>query len=166
MIYLYTYAYLYMYVCVCLYVSLSVVFDCLLPHGCSPPGSTVHGILQAIILEWVGYHSLLQGIFPTQGSTLICRQILYHLSRQTPNMYVYYIHNRMQQVCFLQIKAFIWKSAERWVFVAVFSGGESYLITAFQEGDRTTLGSDTSPGVTSTQCGESTNSLILIKASL
>ena len=33
---------------------------------CSPPGSSVHGILQARILEWVG-HSLFQGIFLTQG---------------------------------------------------------------------------------------------------
>ena len=30
------------------------------PMDCSPPGSSVHGILQARILEWV-----LQGIFPT-----------------------------------------------------------------------------------------------------
>ena len=33
----------------------------------------------------VGCHSLLQGIFPTQGSNLgllHCRQILYHLSHQ------------------------------------------------------------------------------------
>ena len=36
---------------------------------CSLPDSSVHGILQASILEWVaGSHSLLQGIFPTQGS--------------------------------------------------------------------------------------------------
>ena len=36
------------------------------------------------MLEWVGY-SLLQGIFPAQGSNpglLHCRQILYHLSHQ------------------------------------------------------------------------------------
>ena len=41
-------------------------------HG--PPGSSVHGILQARVLEWVaisfsagvGSLSLLQGIFPTQ----------------------------------------------------------------------------------------------------
>ena len=47
---------------------------------CSPPGSSVHGILQAIILEW---DPLLQGIFPIQGSNsslLHCRQILHHLS--------------------------------------------------------------------------------------
>ena len=31
----------------------SVVSDSLGPHGCSLPGSSVHGILQARILEWV-----------------------------------------------------------------------------------------------------------------
>ena len=31
-----------------------VVFDSLQPYGlCSPPGSSVHGLLQARILEWV-----------------------------------------------------------------------------------------------------------------
>ena len=42
---------------------------------------TVHGILQTRILEWD--LSLLQGIFPTQGTNpglLHCRQILYQLS--------------------------------------------------------------------------------------
>ena len=34
--------------------------------------NTVHGILQARVLEWVT-HSLLQGIFPTQGQTLYCQ---------------------------------------------------------------------------------------------
>ena len=53
------------------------------PMDCSPPGSSVHGILQARILE--SCHSLLQGIFLTQGSNpglLHCRQILYPLSHQ------------------------------------------------------------------------------------
>ena len=52
---------------------------------CSLPGSSVHGILQARILEWVACHSLLQGIFLTQGlnlGLLHCKQILYHLSHQ------------------------------------------------------------------------------------
>ena len=51
----------------------------------SPPSSSVHGILQARILECVSRHSLLQGIFPTQGSNpglLHCRQILYQLRHQ------------------------------------------------------------------------------------
>ena len=38
--------------------------DCL---DCSPPDSSVHGIFQARVLEWVVIF-LLQGISPTQGS--------------------------------------------------------------------------------------------------
>ena len=37
------------------------------PMDCSPPGSSVHGIFQARILEWVAV-SFSRGIFPTQGS--------------------------------------------------------------------------------------------------
>ena len=36
---------------------------------CSPAGSSIYGILQARIREWVAIF-LLQGIFPTQGSNL------------------------------------------------------------------------------------------------
>ena len=38
------------------------------PMDCSPPASAVHGLLQARILEWA-VMPLLQGIFPTQGSS-------------------------------------------------------------------------------------------------
>ena len=60
---------------------------------CNPPGSSVHGILQAKILE-LGFHSLLQGIFPTQRLNLCllyCRQILYYPSHQYDkiDMYIY-----------------------------------------------------------------------------
>ena len=34
--------------------------------NCSPPGSSIHGILQARILDWVAISSS-RGIFPTQG---------------------------------------------------------------------------------------------------
>ena len=62
----------------------------LCPTLCDPMDYTVHGILQARILEWVifpfsGNLFLLQGIFSTQGSNPslpLCRQILYHLSHQ------------------------------------------------------------------------------------
>ena len=62
------------------------------PMDSSPLGSSVHGILQARILETLfqGCHSLLQGIFLTQGSNpglLHCRQILYHLSHQEKSSY-------------------------------------------------------------------------------
>ena len=54
------------------------------PGDCSPPGSPVHGDSPGQNAG-VGGHSLLQRIFPTQGSSqglLLCRQILYCLSRQ------------------------------------------------------------------------------------
>ena len=52
------------------------------PMDCSPPGSSVHEIFQARILEWVAI-SFSRGIFPTQGSNpgfLHCMQILLQLS--------------------------------------------------------------------------------------
>ena len=73
------------------------------PMDCSLPGSSVHRIFQARVLEWgaiafsadeplgkpkntgVGSLSLLQGIFLTQELNwclLHCRQILYQLSYQ------------------------------------------------------------------------------------
>ena len=39
------------------------------PMDCSPPGSSVHGD-SPDKNTGVGYHALLQGIFPTQGSNL------------------------------------------------------------------------------------------------
>ena len=37
------------------------------PMDCSPPGSSIHAILQARKLEWAAI-SFSRGIFPTQGS--------------------------------------------------------------------------------------------------
>ena len=54
------------------------------PVDCSLPVSSVCGISQARILEWVAI-SFSRGIFLTQGSNLgvlYYRQILYHLSHQ------------------------------------------------------------------------------------
>ena len=54
------------------------------PMTCSPPGSSLHEILQARILEW-GANPSSRGIFPTQGSNpvlLHCSRILYLLSHQ------------------------------------------------------------------------------------
>ena len=47
------------------------MLNSLWPHGCSPPGSSVHGILQTKTLERVAIPFLLQGIFLTQGSNLV-----------------------------------------------------------------------------------------------
>ena len=49
---------------------VSVAQSCLTfcdPMDCRPPGSSVHAILPARILEWVAISFLLQGIFPTKG---------------------------------------------------------------------------------------------------
>ena len=70
--------------CMCVYVSCSVRSDSLRAHGLQPT---------SFLCPWnspgkitgVGFHSLLQGIFPPQESNpglLHCRQILYHLSHQ------------------------------------------------------------------------------------
>ena len=44
------------YMCVCVYMH-SVVSDSCDPVDCSPPGTSVHGIFQARILEWVAISS-------------------------------------------------------------------------------------------------------------
>ena len=60
------------------------------PMDCSPPGSSVHGILQARIMEWVA-------LFLTQESNwgiLHCRQILYQLSH---NVFLFYWYLNMSE---------------------------------------------------------------------
>ena len=50
------------------------------PLDYSPPGSSVHGISQARVIEWVAIY-FSRGIFLTQASyacLVLCRQILYH----------------------------------------------------------------------------------------
>ena len=66
----------------CAVLSCLVVSNFCDPMDCSPPGSSFHGD-SPDKNTGVGYHSLLQGIFPTQGSNpslLHCRHVLYHLS--------------------------------------------------------------------------------------
>ena len=58
--------------------SLQFILTLCNPVDCRPPGSSIHEILQAGILEWVS-HFLIQGIFPTQGSNL---RLLYLLHWQ------------------------------------------------------------------------------------
>ena len=59
-------------------VSCSVVSDSCDPMDCSLPGSSVHGILQARIQEWVAISSS-RGL---NLGLLHCRQTLYHLSHK------------------------------------------------------------------------------------
>ena len=54
------------------------------PMDCSPPGSSIHGMFQASVLEWAAI-SFSRGIFPTQGSNPglpNCSLSLDHLSQR------------------------------------------------------------------------------------
>ena len=63
---------------------------------CSPPGSSVYGILQARILEYAH----LQGMFPTQGSNqchlqlLHCKWILYHWATREA-LSLWHLYNKL-----------------------------------------------------------------------
>ena len=66
------------------------------PMNCSPPGSSVHRISQAV-LEW-GCHLLLQGIFPTWPKdrtdiSYIGRWILFHWAIREAQVQQYYTHD-------------------------------------------------------------------------
>ena len=70
-----------MIACVC--VLDSVMSDSLAPHGCSPPDSTVHRILQARILAWVVISYCRLSSPPRNRTHVTCisctgRWILYH----------------------------------------------------------------------------------------
>ena len=79
----YSWAIIFFLYCVCVLVTQSclTLWD---PMHCSSPGSSVHGD-SLRKNTGVSCHSLLQGIFPMQGSNLGLpnyRQIVYHLSHQ------------------------------------------------------------------------------------
>ena len=52
------------------------------PMDSSSPGSPVHGILQARILEWVAIHFSRGSSRPRNLTQVSCRQILYQPSHQ------------------------------------------------------------------------------------
>ena len=83
-------------------LSHSVVSDYLRLIDCSLPGSCVHGIFQARILEWVAIHFSSPEDLPEPGielGLLHCRQILYHLSCQgSPCLYIIF-HNKEVEIC-------------------------------------------------------------------
>ena len=84
-IYIYTYTHkpTYTYLSACVLSHFSCVWLCY-PMDCDPPGSSVHGILQVRILEWVAM-PFLQGIFPTQG---LNPHFLHLLHWQADSLYI------------------------------------------------------------------------------
>ena len=82
---------------VCSVLSQPVVSDSLQPHGLQPARPLCPGDSPGMNTG-VGCHTLLQGIFQTQGQNpglLYCRQILYHLSQQGIKYLYCYLQNRI-----------------------------------------------------------------------
>ena len=75
------------------------------PMDYSPPGSSVHGTLQARILEWVAIlFSRGSSLFWRSNPLLHCRQILYSLRQQgSPYRYIYIY------VCVIYIDTYAYK---------------------------------------------------------
>ena len=59
-------------ICVVAVYSLSLVWLFFDPVDCSPPGSSVHGILQARILEWVAISFSRASSWPRDGTHISC----------------------------------------------------------------------------------------------
>ena len=82
--------------------SLSVFCD---PMDCSLQGSSVHGISQARILEWVAISYYKGSIFPTQGSNpglLHCRRI-YHWATKEAHSILYALLNIQEVIASRQL---------------------------------------------------------------
>ena len=98
------------------------------PMDCSLPGSSIHGIFQARILEWVAISFSRRSFQPrdwTQVShcrpgSLHCRQTLYHLSHQGSL--------RVMNIKFYRLKKQIYKysvweelTVHRWIKFSCFT---------------------------------------------
>ena len=74
----------------------------------SPPGSSVPGILQARILEWVAIpFSRESSNLGFEPSLLHCRQILYHLSHQIFGKIIIIVNNKLLVSTYILILAMI-----------------------------------------------------------
>ena len=76
--------------------SLSTAKSCPIlcnPTDCSPPGSSVHGSLQARIPEWVSISFSRGSSWPRDQTWISCidRRILYHWATREAQIVVYYI---------------------------------------------------------------------------
>ena len=89
----------------CTVLSCSVVSDSLWPHGCSLPGSSVHGDSPGKNTG-VDCRTLLQRISPTQGLSPglpHCRQILYQLShKRSPRIWEWGSLSLLQRIFLTQ----------------------------------------------------------------
>ena len=91
-VYIYMYIYIYTYIYMYVYISVWKWVIQLCPTLYDSEDYTVHGILQARILEWVAFLSLLQGSSQprdqTQVSHIARRFFMSWATREAPYMYV------------------------------------------------------------------------------
>ena len=83
------------------------------PMDCSLPGSSVHGISQARILEWVTISSSRGSSWPRDGTQVSCigRRILYHWATREP---------LVQDWCICKFKSFSKRSVHS--FIRILEG--------------------------------------------
>ena len=104
------------------------------PMGCSPPGSSVHGILQAGIPEWAAISSSRRSSWPrkwTHISCLLhCTQILYHWAiREAPdfrfryNAKIYDLAFCINQFRLLKLIQIRWPKNTEIYFVTILEAG-------------------------------------------
>ena len=84
------------------------------PVDCSPPGSSVHGILQARILEWVAIPFSRGFSWPRDQTHISClgRQILYHRATWEATYLVMQFRHSLP---------ILWPSHWKWWFLRSFS---------------------------------------------
>ena len=106
------------------------------PMGCSPPGSSVHGIFQARILEWVATPFSRRSSPPRDQTHISCiscigRWILYHwtsweLNTNSRLIYMWYIQNQLHNYIYVCVYIYM-RETERskvmFIYWLEFSAG-------------------------------------------
>ena len=117
------------------------------PMDCSLPGSSVHGIFQAIVLEWIAISFSRGSSWPrdqTQLSHIVDRRLTIWATMEVPYLYTttYYIYVSIYVYTCIYIYLFID------CFVAYdFPGGSDSTVSAYNVGDQGPIpGSGRSPG--------------------
>ena len=98
--------------CACCAQSLSCVQPCN-PMDCSPPGSSVHGIFQARILEWVGISYSRGSSWPRDGTCTSCLAGGF-FTAETPAKPTTLLSNKKKKPEYWYMQQFTWISRVVW----------------------------------------------------
>ena len=89
------------------------VSNSLQPHDCSLPRSSIHGILQARVLEWVAIYFFRGSSWPRSNPGLPhCRQTLYRLNHQGSPFKKKGYHKRLSFLLWWELKSSLWITIE------------------------------------------------------